>query len=139
VSGIVVPILMTVLAGICFAIWPMVLQTSKLKGGLASVIFSFIVGAMIIPVVMFQGGFVVAGTLWSRVVIACVFGAAGLALFNTAMAQVKPLQAATLIVIVNVTQAAAIAAYSVYSNSAITSTQMIGFLFAGVAVYLLLK
>jgi hypothetical protein len=135
----VYPILMTVTAGIFFAIWPMILRTSKLTGTMSSVVLSCGIVISLMPIVLAQGPVAFAEVLWIRVVISCVLGAAGLALYNTALTQVQPVQAATLVVIVNVSQVAAIAIYSIYINSAIASTQIIGFLLAGIAVYLLLK
>lgn len=131
---------LSVFAGVFFGLWPLLLNRSGLNGNVASVIFSgigficiaafaFTIGKMSIP----------AHTNWWLAIAAGAASAIGVLIFNNVLAKSSPLNVATLFVLMLVVQIAVAAIYQVIVSGNLSIIKSLGFIFAGVTAWLLLK
>lgn len=130
----------SIIAGVFFGLWPLLLNKSGLNGNVASVIFSGI-GFICIALVAFTIGnmTVPAHTNWWLAIGAGAASAIGVLLFNGVLAKASPLNIGTLFVLMLVIQIAVPAIYQVIVSGSLSITKGLGFALAAVTAVLLLK
>ena len=126
-----------VVAGICFGVWPLVMNKSGLSGNLSSLVLTLIV-LIIVGSVSFGDIGKVVGVNWWAVVIASVVSAVGLLALNGGLATVTPQQVGVFLISITLIQVSAAALYHVIQNG-ITMDKLLGFALAGLALYFLSK
>ncbi len=131
---------LSVFAGVFFGLWPLLLNRSGLNGNVASVIFSGI-GLICVSVFAFAIGkmSIPAHTNWWLAIAAGAASAIGVLIFNNVLAKSSPLNVATLFALTLVVQIAVAAIYQVIVSGNLSITKGLGFIFAGVTAWLLLK
>ncbi|MDO8669677.1 MAG: hypothetical protein Q7K65_05280 [Candidatus Buchananbacteria bacterium] len=134
-----------VLAGILFGFWPLLMNRSGLVGNISALAFTFVAGICILPFALWSIGhsfpianwtFPVAN--WTLVILAGLFGAFGLLLFNGVLAKVTPGRVSALFVLMIVVQIAVPALYQVIMSGGLTISKGLGFVAAIIAAFLLI-
>ncbi len=128
-------IVKSVLTGICWGIWPLIMNKSGLGGNASSLFF---IGIMLVVVYPFTIGNIgnTAGVNWWFVVIASILGGVGTLLFNGMLAKSTAANVGLLIVITFVLEIAISAVYKAYIDG-LTLKQGIGFVCAIASAILL--
>ncbi len=125
-------------AGICFGIWPLLINRSGLPGGVAPVYFGAITVLMMLPFALHSGGVKIPEAVWSLVWIAALVGAMGMICFQKVLAEATRQDIGVLFILMIVTQTAVPALYQVYQTG-LSTDKAIGFAAAAVAIYKLLR
>lgn len=153
-----------ILAGVCFGIWPLMMNRSGLNGNLSVFIlnaltlicvFAFAVGSMKSSAAMNWDMIISAGVIvifglvfisdsisgiaanWKIIIASAVIGSCGMLLFNGMLAQAAENNVGFLIVTMTIMQTLIPAIYQVVMNG-ITAIKTAGFILAVVAMALLL-
>lgn len=131
---------LSVFAGIFFGLWPLLLNRSGLNGNVASVIFS---GISFICIAVFSFAIakmsIPAHTNWWLAIAAGATSGIGVLIFNNVLAKSSPLNVATLFALTLVVQIVVAAVYQVIVSGNLSIAKGLGFIFAGVTTWLLLK
>lgn len=133
--------LMNLLAGLFFGIWPLFMKHSGIRDFAVSTI---VMESVVLVVVILAGfrslsGIDLASTNWLFLVLSGVSAALGVLAFNNGMATVGEQGTSVFIVFTMLVQLCVTAGYQVWLAGGLTSSQTIGFTFAGIAVYFLSK
>ena len=128
----------SVLAGILFGIWPLFMNRSGLSGNLATFIFAAIVLMCVFP---FAASSLqnIATAHWIWVILAGIFGAFGLLLFNSVLSKATPQNVGVLIVLMIIVQTVVPAVYQAIMSGGLPFSKIVGFVLAAFASVLLLK
>lgn len=129
--------LKAVLSGICFGIWPLLMNRSGLSGNLSTFAFALTVTVCVLPFTLGNLGDI-AHSRWLFVLAAGILGAIGLIFFNGMLSKATPKDVGTLFVLMVVVQVAVPAIYKVVL-SGITLEKGIGFALAAIAAVLLMR
>ena len=121
--------LKAILAGICFGIWPLLMNRSGLSGNFSSLVFTTVILVCIAPFAIGHVGNL-SNANWVMVVGAGVFSSLGLIFFNGMLSKTTPQNVSPLFVLMIVTQASLPAVYSIIMNNGITTTKGLGFILA---------
>ena len=130
--------LKSIIAGVLFGIWPLVMNRSGLAGNLATFVFASVVLICVFP---FAVGNLsdIGNSYWVWAVAAGVFAAVGLLLFNSVLSKATPQSVGTFFVLMIIIQTVVPAVYQVIMNGEISFTKLAGFVLAAVASFLLIK
>ena len=130
----------SIIAGVFFGLWPLLLNKSGLNGNVASIIFSGI-GFICIAVVAFTIGnmSIPTHTNWWLAIAAGAVSAVGVLIFNNVLAKSSPLNVTTLFALMLVVQIAVAAIYQVIISGNLSITKGLGFIFAVATTVLLLR
>ena len=131
-------LLKAVLAGVCFGIWPLLMNRSGLNGNVSSAAYTLIALIGVLPFALYSSGFSLPTANWTMVVLAGLFGAFGLLSFNGMLAGATLQNVGTLFVLMTVVQVAIAAAYQTFMSGHLTIDRAGGYIAALVAAYLLL-
>jgi hypothetical protein len=134
------PQLRSVLAGVMFGIWPLLMNRSGLSGNVSSMVFAAIIllGASPFAVREFaldpQGP---AHAIWSMAIASGIAGTIGLLLFNGVVAKTTPQSIGALFVVMLIAQIAVPAVYSAVMNGGVSTSKAVGFALAAISAFLL--
>ena len=128
----------SIIAGILFGIWPLFMNRSGLSGNFGTFIFAAVVLLCVFP---FATGSLqnVGKANWILAIIAGIFGAFGLLLFNNVLSKATPQNVGVLIVLMIIVQTVIPAAYQALMSGGLSFSKIAGFVFAAVAAFLLIK
>jgi len=127
----------TIVAGVFFGIWPLLMNKSGLSGGVSALAFSLLTFVFIFPFAISEIGNV-HGVKWMMLIGAGVCAAIGVLCFNSMLAKATAQNISTLLVINFLLQIAVTATYQVALNG-LSLTKGSGFVLAAIAAALLLK
>jgi len=128
----------SVVAGILFGIWPLLMNRSGLSGNLGTFVFAAAVLLCVFPFAV--SSLQSIGTAnWIWAVAAGILGAIGLIAFNTVLSKTTPQTVGTFFVLMIVVQTVVPAIYQAIMNGGLPFSKIVGFVFAAVAAVLLLK
>lgn len=125
-----------VIAGICFGIYPLLLNRSRLGGNMQSAVFCILVCLFVIPFAVKEVG-ELAHTYWAMVIGAGMASAMGMLSMTGFLAKASPVAAGTLIVMMIVTQTLVTAIYQVVMDKGVSFTRGLGFVLAAIAIVLM--
>jgi hypothetical protein len=128
------------LAGVGFGIWPLFMNKSGLNGNLSSAAFSLVVFLCVLPCAvngMGSGSFATAN--WTMIVIAGMFGAFGMLMFNGMIVKATPQNLGALFVTMILVQTATPVLYQVVVDGRLSVSRAVGFAAAFVAAVLLTR
>lgn len=125
------------LAGLIFAMWPLLMNRSGLNPNVASAIFAASSFIIVLPLALYSLTDTDWNTRWYFGVAAGVFGALGLLVFNGILSKSTPKDIGALFALVLVTQIVVAAAYQVYMSGGLTLSKAIGFVGAIIVAILL--
>ncbi|MBU6370898.1 MAG: hypothetical protein KGH93_00020 [Patescibacteria group bacterium] len=123
----------TVLTGILWGIWPLMMTKSGLKGIPSTFIFTGVMFAVALPLFVFgnmKNAF--AGTNLTLAIAAGILGIVGTLLFNEMLADAPGNKVTLLIVLMIITETVVPAVYYAYNNG-FPLKRMIGFALAGLS------
>ncbi len=127
---------MAMIAGLCFGVWPLMMNQGKLNGNLASFVFAVIAAVCIFPFAFSQlGG--LAQARWWIVISAGIIGAVGLLAFVGMLSKASPDKVSSLFVTMIIVQTAVPVAYQLFVAGGMTTTKGVGFVLAIIAAVLL--
>ncbi len=124
-----------VLAGICFGIWPLVMNKSGLSGNVSSLALTLIVLA-VVGVASYGEIGKVTNANWAALIVASLLSAGGLLLLNGGLATISAREVGTFFLTITIVQICIPALYHVVQNG-VTLDKVLGFMFAGFAIYFL--
>lgn len=130
--------LRAILAGICFGIYPLLLNKSRLGGNMQSAAFCLLVCLFVTPFALKDIG-ELGNAYWKMVIAAGVASAIGMLSMTGFLAKASPGTASTLIVMMIVTQTLVTCLYQVVMDKGISALQGLGFVLAGIALVLMNK
>ncbi len=128
-----------VCAGVCFGIWPLLMNRSGLGSNVSPAVLSGVTFLVVIPLV-FQGADTssrLRDIVWTFGVLAGIASALGVVAFNGGLAKSTPENVSTFFVLMVVVQVSIPAIYQVLLTGTVTPSKMIGFVAAIVAAYFL--
>jgi hypothetical protein len=105
----------SLLAGLCFGIWPLLMQRSGLTGNFSSFVFTAIVLVCVTPFTFGNVGSLTSVN-WGVTVAAGIFSSIGVMSFNGMLAKATPQNVSSLFVLMIVVQVSIPAIYSVTQN-----------------------
>jgi hypothetical protein len=128
----------SVIAGILFGLWPLLMNRSGLSGNLITFVFAAVVLLCVLP---FAASSLhdIGNAHWVWAVGGGILGAIGLIAFNTVLSKATPQTVGTFFVLMIIVQTAIPAVYQGIMNGGLPFTKIAGFVFAGIAAFLLLK
>ena len=127
----------SILAGIMFGIWPLLMNRSGLSGNVSSAVFSAIVFLGILPFAVMTSGATLATANWVMVIVAGCLGAIGLLFFNGMLARATSQNVGSLFVTMLVVQISLPALYQVVILGQVSPRKIAGFLAAVLTAILL--
>lgn len=128
-----------IVAGVCFALWPICMNRSGLSGNVSSAVFSLATLLVVLPFALGNNGLAIPTADWRMVLLAGVFGSLGLLSFNGMLARVTPQNLGTFFVLTNLVQLAVVASSQAIMNGSLPPQRIMGYVFAAVATYLLVR
>lgn len=128
----------SLIAGVCFGLWPLLMNRSGLTGGLSAAVFSFGTLIIISPFALYEFHGASINIIWIMAIGACVFGALGLLSFNGMLSKATKENVGSLFVLMVVVQIATSAIYKIISIGGLTVSKAIGFAAAILAAFLLI-
>ncbi len=132
--------LTSVLAGVFFGLWPLLLNRSGFNGNFASVIFAGIGFIFILAVSILTGSMHSSShPNWYMVVAAGIASASGVLLLNSVLAKVSPANVSTIFVLMLIVQISIPAIYQVIISGSLSFQKALGFILAAITAWLLLK
>ena len=132
--------LKAILAGMCFAIWPLFMNRTGLSGNVSSAIYCAMVLIGVLPFALQSNGFSIPAANWTMVGFAGVFGILGLLSFNGMLSSASSQDVGILLVLVIVAQIPIIALHQIIVTGGHLSIDKIGGCIAtAIAAYLLLR
>jgi len=129
-------ILRALIAGLCFGIWPLMMNKGGLNGNLASFVFATIAMLCIAPFAYSSLG-ELGNARWVVVISAGILGAIGLLFFTSMLTKSSPTNVSSLFVTMVVIQTAIPIIYQLVVTGGMTVTKGVGFGFAVLAAILL--
>lgn len=126
----------TLIAGLAFGAWPLLMNRSGLSGNFSVIVFGAIMLVCVSPFAFWQVGDL-SSVIWKMAIAASVVGAVGMMSFNGMLAKATPQQVGSLFVVMIMIQTAVPAIYSLMMNGGLTIAKSVGFLCAAVAAVLL--
>jgi hypothetical protein len=129
--------LKAVAAGICFGIWPLLMNKSGLNSAEASAALSLFLLAVVSPFLLINGLPQLSAVRWELALPACLFDALGLLALNSLLSSASGTEAGRAFVIVTVVQVAIPAMYLAVLAGGLTLRSVTGLAAAVIAVYLL--
>ena len=126
------------LAGLCFGIWPLLMNRSGLSGNVSSLVFVIGAGMILLP---FAAGNLRNGVhpVWIPMILACLFSAVGLLSFNGMLAKATQQEVSSLFIMMIVVQTTVPAIYHVAVNGGLSLQKALGFAAAFLAAILLTR
>jgi hypothetical protein len=128
----------SMLAGLCWGIWPFLLQRSRLTGDFSSFAFTVVILVCVAPFALKNVGDL-SQVNWLMLIGAAICSATGLRSFNGMIEKATSQNLGSLFVLMIVVQISVPAIYDVVSNGGITVSKGIAFVLAVVVVVLLNK
>ncbi len=128
-----------VIAGVCFAIWPLLMNRSGLNSNVASFSYMFMVVAIIFMYNIFRWAPInMTSSQFAIVFVSGACGAVGTLFFNSMLATASPQKVGSLILLMLLAQAIIPVVYSLMFAK-FSATQALGIILAVVAIILLSK
>lgn len=128
----------SLLAGIFFGLWPIMMNRSKFTGNASAAMFAGVIFAVVIlPAFFTTSRGMLLSANWKLGVLAGLFGAAGLMAFNSMLAKSTPERLGTLFLVNLVTQITTAAVFQVVATRTLTLSKGLGFASAILTVWLL--
>lgn len=127
----------SIVAGLLFGTWPLIMNKSKLSGSISPAIFTLVAFMTVLPFAIRNTQNSPADASWKVAVVAGIVGGIALILFNGMLAKATREQVSSLFVLAIVTQTVMPAAYQVYVTKTLPLGKGLGFLAALVAAILL--
>jgi hypothetical protein len=127
------------LTGLVWGAWPITLRESGLKGNVSSAAFSLGVLLIVTPFALRTMGGTLPSANWILVLISVLLGAAGMLMFNNALASSPLEKLPPLFIIMIVVQAAVPATYGMFRDGKLTMDRAIGYGAAFVAAFFLTR
>ncbi|MHB1316414.1 MAG: hypothetical protein ACYCZW_00975 [Minisyncoccota bacterium] len=128
----------SIIAGVCFGVWPLLMQKSGLSGNASSLVFTGIVFSCVIPFAVGNMGDL-STIHWKMAIISGILSATGVMFFNGMLAKATPQNVSSLFVLMIIVQISVPAIYNIFGDGNITLTKGLGFIFAIIAGVLLIK
>lgn len=125
------------LAGVCWGIWPLMMNRSGLHGNVSSAVFALVALLAVSPFAFRELGGIAANVSWGLSIAAGVIGGAGLLFFNGMLAKAAPDKVASLFVLTITMQIAIPALYQLVTGGGLTASKAVGFIAAAIAAFLL--
>lgn len=129
--------LKALIAGICFGVYPLLLQKSGLNGFVSCTVFCFVVWLSVIPFSITKLNTVPAG-YWQIVVVSGVISGIGMLFFTSLLANATEHNVSYLILFVTISQVTVTAINQIVTSGGITMHKALGFILAAIAVRLLI-
>ena len=126
-----------ILSGICFGLWPLIMNKSGLKGSLSSVLMCGVSFLILLPMAI--KGFDISNVNMFYGVLASVVASIGIMFFNDMLSHATPQNVSMFIVTMILFQISIPAIYYIFQNGVIGYTKAIGFLLAIIAIILINK
>jgi hypothetical protein len=128
----------SIIAGVLFGIWPLLMNRSGLSGNLSTFVFAAVVLLCVFP---FSAGNLsaIGNAKWIWAIGAGIFGAFGLLSFNSVLSKAAPQTVGIFVVLMIIVQTIVPAVYQTIMNGGLPFSKIIGFVLAAVAAVLLLK
>lgn len=131
---------MSLLAGLFFGLWPLLMSRSGLSGNVSSMAFAGLVFIFVTPFAIGNIASIDASSVkWTLVVGAGLLGAVGVMCFNGMLAGAERKDLGTLFVLMIVVQTAVPTVYDAIINRGMSPTKGAGVLLAAIAAVLLCK
>jgi hypothetical protein len=130
------PVLLSILAGIFFGAWPLLMNRSGLAGTSAAAAFGFLGFVIMLPFVL-KNGISLSGANWWAIVAASACGALGGLLFNSMLASTPKETVGRFFLIMILAQTAVPALYDIVMSGQLPLNKGLGFAAAIVAAILL--
>ncbi|OHA88377.1 MAG: hypothetical protein A2653_02295 [Candidatus Zambryskibacteria bacterium RIFCSPHIGHO2_01_FULL_43_25] len=127
----------TILAGIFFGFWPLLMNRSGLNGNVASLVQSCVALTVIIPFAVTSGFQTLHTARIEFALAAGVVAVSGLLTFNSMLAKVTKEQVGMLFVMMIMVQVSLPVVYHMVQNGEYTLKQIVGVLAAFLAIFLL--
>lgn len=129
---------LSVISGVCFAIWPFFLNKCGLPNLLSTAVFSGVVFVIVsIPAISQISSLDKAN--WSMICLASLVGAIGIITFNAVVMKVKAQEISPFFMASIITEVSILSAGAIISNGQLTLEKVVGLACAFVATFLLLK
>ena len=119
----------SIVAGISFGAWPLVMNKSPLPWGTSSAIFTTTILLCMIPFAINNPGNVTKRTIWIPI-IAGLISAVGISCFNSMLVKATKQNLGSLFLIMIVIQTAFPIAYDIMMNNGISMKKGLGFIMA---------
>lgn len=130
--------LRSAIAGVCWGIWPFLLQKSGLTGNVSSFVFTAVILLCIAPFIIGKVGNL-ANANWGMAIIAGICSAIGLLSFNGMLAKAPPEKLGSLFVVMIVVQTVLPVTHSVVMGDGLNLSKTLGFGFALLSIVLLAR
>ena len=127
----------SILAGLFFAVWPILMNRSGLKGDLASLIFVISSMLPVLPFALYSLRGAPLPNYWYVGVIGGISAGVGVLLLNSVLPKAMPQNVGALATLMLITQIFVFATYTVYMDGGITFRKGLGFLGAVIVAILL--
>jgi len=125
-----------IIAGVCFGIWPILMNRGGLNGNVGSLVFAGIAMIFVLPFALSSLASV-SNVKWLTVIIAGTIGGIGLLFFNGMLSKATAKTVSPLFVTMIVVQVAVPVIYHLIMGNSITLTKGAGFILAIIAGVLL--
>lgn len=139
---ITVPIVQTIIAGIAFGLWPLLMNRSGLNGNVAALVLT-VTGLVLILPIAFRSIWaepeIFTDVRWGMAISAGIAGAVGVLIFNSALAQASMHYVSILFMLLLAMQAMVSAGHSVWVNGGMSHSHIIGFILTLTGSLLLLR
>lgn len=128
----------SIVAGILFGIWPLLMNRSGLAGNLATFVFASVVLLTVTPFAVSNLS-EIGNSYWLWAVASGVIAAFGLLLFNNVLSDSTPQSVGILVVLMIIVQTVVPAVYQIVMGGEISFAKLAGIVLAVVATFLLVK
>ena len=130
--------ILSVVSGLMFGVWPIVMSYSRLSGNITSIVLAAITIICVTPFSVQKFG-TLAQANWWLASLAGILGAIGITCFNTMLAKAPKTDLPTFFILMVLVQVACPVVYQLATSGGMTTTKGCGFALAGIAAILLIK
>lgn len=129
-----------IIAGVCFAAWPLLMNRSGLQGAASSTIISIAVLVGVLPFALYANGLTVPQVnSWTIIAIACVLAAFGMLSFTSMLSNTTRDNVSLFLVVMTLVQIAVASMYQTAIVGHLSWDKGCGYATAALAAYLLLR
>lgn len=129
----------TLLSGVLFGIWPLLMNKSKLNGSVSAAVFCGVAFLTVLPFAIKGLGGTIPEANWRFAILAAVVAGLALLSFNDMLAKATPENLSAFFVVNLLAQIAAPALYQAYVTRGLSFNRGAGFATAALAAYFLTR
>lgn len=118
-------LLLTIIAGLLFGVWPIFMNMSRMSGTNAAAAFTIVCFCVVMPVAVYNG-ITISGARLGFAIAAGVTAGVALIMFNYVLASTPPQDLAPLFVVLLVAQLVASVVHYLMENGSMTPMKTIG-------------